>query len=61
MCLSERRRNKITRIFEPCIATADMGLHELKCKGAEKKRKEADIPPERNTTEKDKDEALLDA
>ena len=56
--------SKINRIFERFgIATADIGSARAEIvKEQEKKRKDADIPaPDRNTTEKDKDEAFLDA
>lgn len=52
--------SKINRIFERFgIATADIGSARAEIvKEQEKKRKDADIPaPDRNTTEKDKDEA----
>ena len=56
--------SKINRIFERFgIATADIGSARAEIvKEQEKKRKDADIPaPDRNTTEKDKDEAFVDA
>ena len=56
--------SKINRIFERFgIATADIGSARAEIvKEQEKKRKDADIPaPDRNTTEKDQDEAFLDA
>lgn len=55
--------SKINRIFEHFgIATADIGSARAIVKEQEKKRRDADIPaPDRNTTEKDKDEAFFDA
>ena len=55
--------SKINRIFEHFgIATADIGSARAEIvKEQEKKRRDADIPaPDRNTTEKDKDEAFFD-
>ena len=55
--------SKINRIFERFgIATADIGSARTEIVKAQEEQKNADIPvPDRNTTEKDKEEAFLDA
>ena len=64
MCLSAQRTpSKINRIFDRFgIATADIGSARTEIVKAQEEQKNADIPvPDRNTTEKDKEEAFLDA
>ena len=55
--------SKINRIFERFgIATADIGSARTEIVKAKEEQKNADIPvPDRSTTEKDKEEAFLDA
>lgn len=55
--------SKINRIFDRFgIATADIGSARTEIVKAKEEQKNADIPvPDRNTTEKDKEEAFLDA
>ena len=55
--------SKINRIFDRFgIATADIGSARTEIVKAQEEQKNADIPvPDRNTTEKDKEEAFLDA
>lgn len=55
--------SKINRIFERFgIATADIGSARTEIVKAQEEQKNADIPvPDRSTTEKDKEEAFLDA
>ena len=55
--------SKINRIFDRFgIATADIGSARTEIVKAREERKDSDIPvPDRNTTEKDKDEAFVDA
>lgn len=55
--------SKINRIFERFgIATADIGSARTEIVKAKEEQKGADIPvPDRSTTEKDKEEAFLDA
>ena len=55
--------SKINRIFERFgIATADIGSARTEIVKAKEEQKDADIPvPDRSTTEKDKEEAFLDA
>lgn len=55
--------SKINRIFERFgIATAGIGSARTEIVKAQEEQKNADIPvPDRNTTEKDKEEAFLDA
>ena len=54
--------SKINRIFDRFgIATADIGSARTEIVKAKEEQKNADIPvPDRNTTEKDKEEAFLD-
>lgn len=55
--------SKINRIFDRFgIATADIGSARTEIVKAQEEQKNADIPvPDRSTTEKDKEEAFLDA
>lgn len=55
--------SKINRIFDRFgIATADIGSARTEIVKAKEEQKNADIPvPDRSTTEKDKEEAFLDA
>ena len=55
--------SKINRIFDRFgIATADIGSARTEIVKAKEEQKDADIPvPDRSTTEKDKEEAFLDA